>query len=693
MAVVVGVMTFSASVARYSGSWAFLFAFVLIVDTAHRRLDADAGDRGLTRLVERAPRLMLLAGFVLSLAGWMRTEYAVFGLIWAAILLAAGRRSAVVRRCAAATAGFALLPSIVVVAAGGFQGLWWWVTYTLSRGPSGFDAQRGQDVDWSLFADRLRELAHLHLESGDPGAVVASYGLAAVIVGVAAILALLPRGRRWLLRDATALTPFLLIVAAVVLFGQSARFSSAYGILGLPVFLVAGALLVGRPPLVAIVGFTVAIAWPVVVPGLLPTTTLDQWSNRPQWRDREAIKGFNYLPVRTDDGSTEMLAALPKVWHQLGLDGRPTLSVGLHNDLAWGNDTYVGYLLDAPAAGWPLTYDPGLANADKVQRRVVAQLCSSHAPVVQLDGDYPYPPDVDPGRGSRRLDAFLALNHRLSGVAGHYRILTPRAATCLRPDDAPSALVARRRDSLFVAGETAPAGALASLLMDRAKAVGHPVEPKDALIAAAGGYRPRPGDLPPGDLRRAAEALWGGASSDGLLLLAARRWSDDVVGAIVQSAWVTHGRRPGAPAERVAAQRVRQLALRHPRWPMAITNAAAVVPAGAQFVAALGRRGAGGVPAFDRWRFGAAAARGDAAGMLEAGQQLADDLAARHDPVGPGTVELKLAQSRGLTPACAALLRRRADARAGVHAPTPPVTELCDDARIRRPAQPLSQGR
>jgi hypothetical protein len=100
----------------------------------------------------------------------------------------------------------------------------------------------------------------------------------------------------------------------------------------------------------------------------------------------------------------------------------------------------VPFILNAPAAAWPLTYDPGLVNHADVEQGTVDQLCQNRAPVVQLNHDYPYPQGKKVYVGSRLLDELLAVDYQVRAVAGEYRILTrPRpAACCRRPCPTPS---------------------------------------------------------------------------------------------------------------------------------------------------------------------------------------------------------------------------------------------------------------
>jgi hypothetical protein len=677
MGVLVGLMTLTSTTPRYSMGFAALFGFALIVDRAVQ----STSRRTLQEAAEEHPRLLLLASAVCSLAGWARTEYAIFAVLWAVVLvlvLPRGRRRWTL---SLATVLLAALPTLIVFVTGGARHLWWFVSYTLSSSQSGFHAQRGHPVEWGLLDDRLRELLHFHLGASTPGTVVGSYGLALVVVVVGVAMLLVPRWReRLLARDRSYLTPFMVAVCAVVLYGQAARFSTTYGSIGNPVFWVTGALLVGRLSAWAFVALCAFVALPFAS-GVSPDTIYDKWSSRPAVLNRVVVPGLNRVPIAEDGGAASM-AALVAQWRALGLNGRPTVAVELRNDVAWGNEAIVGFLLDAPAAAWPLTYDPGLVNTAEVERATVAELCRNRAPVVQGDGDYPYPPGVKVDVGSRLLDEFLAINYEIIAVAGFYRVLLPSAAHCERPGE----LADRALEVLGVKwleqGELAAAGALAIARLERAHERHRPPSASNAALAALGGYTLTAAELPAGGLGRALRAL---ASTNphvaDLATAAARPWPSDVQRLAAQTAWIAH-RTPGEAATAQAAAAVYSLALRHPSWPQAILNLSAVQPPSRDLFARLAREGAMGMPAFDRWRRGYLVESGDVIGSISAGLALIDDYDRRRDPVEAGQVELELATYPGITPACASALRRDAGMRPGLRVLVAPGGPPCSQAPI-----------
>ncbi len=676
MGVLVGFMTLTSTTPRYSMGFAALFGFALMVDRAVRRTPSKT----LQEVAERNPGMLLAAGAVCSLAGWARTEYAIFAVLWAVVLVLAlpnGRRRWML---ALGTCLLAALPTLIVFITGGLRHLWWFTAYTLSSSGSGFHAQRGQHVEWNLLGDRLSELSHLHLGSSTPGIVVGSYFLALLVVVAGGVMLAVPRWRRGMLaRDRSYLTPFMVAVCAVVLYGQAARFSTTYGSIGNPVFWVAGALLVGRIATWMLVPLCALVVYPFV-PGLSPKRLYDSWASPPAVRDRVVVPGLNRVPIANDGGAASM-AALVAQWRALGLEGRPTVAVELRNDVAWGNEAIVGFLLDAPAAAWPLTYDPGLVNTTEVERGTVSELCSNRAPVVQGDGDYPYPPGVKAFVGSRLLDEFLALNYRIAAVAGFYRVLLPATSHCELPERIDTPTLESLGSRWLEKGELAAAGALAIVRLERAKQPHVPAGASDAALAALGGYTLAPSELPAGALGRALRALDPASSHvAGLATAAAAPWPSDVQRLAAQTAWIEH-RSPGESATAAAAA-VYSLALRHPRWPQAISNLSAIEPPSEEIFATLARRGSEGIPAFDRWRRGYFVESGDVAGSLSAGIALVRDYDSASNPVEAGQTELELATYPGITPACALALRRDAGTRPGLRVPVPPTGSRCTQSPL-----------
>jgi hypothetical protein len=126
----------------------------------------------------------------------------------------------------------------------------------------------------------------------------------------------------------------MLVVCAIVLYGQAARFSEPYGAIGMPVFWVTGALLIGRPGALAragargarpqartwvavlAFGVLVLIAYPWL-PSVTPGSVYDTWAERPRTDDRVVVPGFNRIPI-ADDGGAPSMAALIAQWRALG---------------------------------------------------------------------------------------------------------------------------------------------------------------------------------------------------------------------------------------------------------------------------------------------------------------------------------------------------------------------------------------
>jgi hypothetical protein len=670
-ALLVGLMTLTSTVPRYSIGFAALFGFALIVDHAVRRTPTGT----LQEAADVHPRLLLTASAVCSLAGYIRTEYAIFAALWAVVLFVALARERRRWTLSLATLLMAALPALIVTVTGGLRHLWWFVAYTFSTSESGFHAQRGQPIEWHLLGDRLNELAHLELGPSTAATIVGSYGvgLAVVIAGTAMLL--VPTWRRRLLRrDGSYLTPYLILVCALVLYGQSARFSTVYGSIGNPVFWVAGALLVGRVSALALIGVIALLIYPAV-PGVSPGGVYDAWKSRPPTDERVAVPGFDSIPM-IEDGGPASMAALIWQWRALGLTGRATLDVELRNDLAWGNDSIVGFLLNAPPAAWPLTYDPGIVNTAKAERETVAELCHDRAPVVQDAGDYPYPPTVKVYVGSRLLDEFLAIDYEVRAVAGFYRILLPSTSTCTLPraldDNALEALAFKRLEQ----GELAEAGALAIARLERAHSHDEEGSSSDSALAALGGYALAPAQAPAGPLGEALRALVPGASATkGLAVAAADPWPSDVERLAAQTAWVAD-RAPGEADTPQASAAVYALALRHPTWPQAIANLSVIAPGSRQLPAALARRGARGA-AFDTWRRAYFLESDNSREAVAAGVALVADYDRSDDPVAAGQAQLELATYPGVSPGCALALRRSAGTRPGMRVVVPAGGPAC----------------
>ncbi|MGC2373228.1 MAG: hypothetical protein WA484_05070 [Solirubrobacteraceae bacterium] len=669
--VLVGIMTITSTTPRYSMGFAALFGFALLVDRAVRR----TATRTIQEASERNPRLLLAASMVCSLAGWARTEYAVFAVVWAVVLMLVLPRGRQRWILSLVTILLAALPSLLVFVTGGLQHLWWFISYTLSSSPSGFHAQRGQSIEWHLLADRLNELLHLQLGASTAGMIVGSYGLGLAVVLIGLVMLIVPVWRQRLLaRDKSYLTPAMILICAVVLYGQAARFSTSYGSIGNPVFWVTGAMLIGRFSRGGLIVLLVVLAYPFM-PGISPGALYDTWISRPSVANRVVVTGFNRIPMAEDGGAASM-AALVSEWRALGLDGRPTVSVELRNDVAWGNEAIVGYLLNAPAAAWPLTYDPGLVNTAKVERETIAELCRNRAPVVQGNGDYPYPPGKSVYVGSRLLDEFLAVDYEVSAVAGFYRILLPATARCELPEQLNDQTLDAIGGKWLANGELAEAGALAIARLERAQGRHEHGSASDAALAVLGGYTLARGQLPAGPLGDALRALGSAGVVPGLATVAAHPWPSDVQRLAAQTAWIAH-RSPGEAGTPEAAAAVYKLALRRANWPQTISNLTAIQPPSRGLFATLERSGFQAMPEFDRWRRGYFVQAGDVKDSIVAGLALIADYDRRRDPVEAGQAELELATYPGVTPGCALTLRRHAGTRPGVRVVVPSNGPAC----------------
>jgi hypothetical protein len=385
LAVLVGLVGVTSQDPSYSMGYAALFGFMLMFDRLARRVPT----RSLEEVARRFPLPLIGASAVLSLAAWARVEYASFGLVWAVLLVIVLRGRERIRQALSA-AFLALLPTIIVVATGGATHLWWIIRYLAGRGVDSFHVQRGRPIDLSFIPERLNELAHLQLSSQVPGIEFGgAYGVGFAVVLGAVCLFVIPATRRRILEDRTYITPFLVVVSAVVLYGLTGAFNSTYSQIGAVLIWAGAALLIRRIPLAAAIAALVILAYPLLIQGNAPGTLVDAWSTRPPTPALGTAPGLRGVPVAADEGSASM-DALAGLWDQLHLQGRSMLGVARRNDMFWSNDMIMGYVVNAPPAAWPLTYDPGVINRPDVERATVQSLCKNRAPVVQFIGDYAY---------------------------------------------------------------------------------------------------------------------------------------------------------------------------------------------------------------------------------------------------------------------------------------------------------------
>ncbi len=650
LAVLVGTVSICENVPRYAMGYVPVFGFALMVDRLARRTSTGS----LREIAERDPRGLMACSAVLSLAGWARPDYADFAVVWAVILAAAlrGRRRWTLSLI---TVGFALLPSLVVIVTGGATHLFWILRYLLTT----YHAQRGSPVVWHLFTDRFSELLHFQFgQLGNPAWVDATYAVGGAVVIAAVCMLFTRRGRDRLFRsDPTLVLPLMIVICGLVLYSQAAAFDGPYGQLGVPIFWGAGALLVRRLPGAVLGAVILVLAYPLVVQSS-PGAIIDGAKNPPP------IGLPTVAHLNIPNGGAPDYAALQRVWGALGLDGRPTVSVELRNDVTWGGDAVVGFLLNAPAAAWPLTYDPGLVNREDVEQGTVQQLCQNRAPVVQIDHDYPYPAGRPVNVGSRVLDEFLATDYYVRAHAGEYRILLPSTPRCVLPQSMSDASLARLRDNWIQRGGPAEAGAIGVLLMDRERAAHQPVDPADASAAAMGGYTLTSDELPPDPLGPALLALYAGPAHQSMATAAATRWPSDIEALAAQTAWVDN-HAPGQPGQAAAGQAVVAMALRHPNWPQAIANLTAVEPPSPSLIKALSR-GAKGIVQFDQWRLNWYISQRQLSGEIEASLALISDYVRMDDPLNAADAEFHMAGLQGLDPGCAQLLRLRAGQKPGI---------------------------
>jgi hypothetical protein len=662
-----------AGVPRYDLPIACLLAFVLLSD---RPAVSSRGRR-------RYQLMRVVAAVALGAAAWFRVEYGIFAVLWGVLLLARAGRSAV---------AWVVVPVVVAVTPylfglgheGAMRHLWW----TLSYAAHGFRKYRGIPVSWTFPVKWLTSLlqgspdraASLEMLSYGVGAFLIAHLLWRVGAGLCAGSVRTGQGEDAAGENQTAvlrgvLAMFLACTSALVIVAQSVRFGPGNG--GAVVGLIWTTLLIApyrhswSRAGIAVTGLIIAA--PLLVPQLNLPGRLSAAASAP--RSGEAIPRLQGMPLRPTEWPA--LAALASLWGPHGdprLRRAPLLSVSRRNDTAYGNEAFLYWFLDATPAAWPVTYDPGISDSERVQREVAAKLCSSPAVIVQKEDVYPRNRELAPSvHGSRELDQVLALNYWPVHVAGFYRVLA-RSSPCLLPHDVPASVVRPLLDQRLRRGELPEAGALATLLMEAdARGDARP-RTEDVATAIAGGYWVPDAWLP------------AGPSGVALASLRDRRAEPAAAAALNE---------PAGPVERLAqlealvdlrptlspvAQRdfvdalVTQ-ALTQPQWPTALTQLLSVVPPDGALLDRLAAAGARGA-VLEQARFDLAITA-DPAAAVPIAVRLLQSL---DDPVRKGQVLVGLSNALvPRAPGCAVAVARLADELPGtaVSAPPAPSTSAC----------------
>ena len=310
LGVLVGLVSLASNVSRYSMGFAALFGFLVMVDWISRRTVTGS----LQEMAASRPRALVLASAVLSLAGWARVEYEIFGVIWAVVLVLALRGRERVRQSLIAVS-LAVLPTILVLATGGATHLWWIVRYLASGSVDGFNAQRGAPIQWGALTHWLTQFWHFKLPSGDPAQEVGSYGVGLAVVVVGAAMFAVPTTRRRLLRDDPAyLAPFMVAVCAATIYGLSGHFDSTYASIGAVVVWVTAALLIRRIPLAAAIAVAVLLGYPFWG-GTGPGSWIDLWNSRPPIDNAAVTPALHNIPLSADGGGASM-TSLVALWRE-----------------------------------------------------------------------------------------------------------------------------------------------------------------------------------------------------------------------------------------------------------------------------------------------------------------------------------------------------------------------------------------
>jgi hypothetical protein len=281
-----------------------------------------------------------------------------------------------------------------------------------------------------------------------------------------------------------------------------------------------------------IVALLLLVTWPVVqsrfdVPHQL-SAVRDAW--RANGR-HESVEHLRRMPLTAEERAS--LPVILDLWRRR--PGPPHTDriavVNRRNDDAQANEAFLYWFLDARPAVWPVTYDPGLADAPAVRAEELRDLCRHRPAVVQFVASYAKP--WGDGR-DRRLDPFIALNHHLAGESDMHRLLVPNGTRCVLPQDVPITRLHEARDVLLARGDRPAAGALA------VEAVQRPgrADPEDAALAVLSEYRIDPADMPPGAAGRVVRAIQDGASTPSIAVVATDRAQPPLVRVAAMQAFV-----------------------------------------------------------------------------------------------------------------------------------------------------------
>ena len=429
---------------RYPPSPPYVFPYLALASAMLLFVGKDADGEGF-----RGPDLRVLAvGLVLATASWFRFELAVWLLPWTVLTL----------RAHGAKPWLALpwvtgaVPYLLLAAMGGLHGL----RTTLHYAASGYPIERSMPVPWGAAHDFVMSLGDLSSPVAR-SALETSFVLTLAYVGSAVTLiawmsgwigrwaaereaartSVQPIGERVSVLDRIGVLPFLWWILAFSFLSLTVRADEGHAInLITPLLLFWG----WQPPLLAPrrgAEAQVVRAWPGsgLVVLILLAISLAQLSGQVVWlldvsSSTAKAASVGPLPGRSLGDMGDDLRAI-KGYSDLRR-GAPLLVVNRRNDVAFINAPFIFYGLDRPTAGWPVVYDPGLADDKDVHAGVVDVQCKGFTDVVAWDAP------VGPlyraeQRRSPLLDRFIALNYRLefSGEQFDYRV--PDRSTCLRP--------------------------------------------------------------------------------------------------------------------------------------------------------------------------------------------------------------------------------------------------------------------
>lgn len=399
----------------------------------------------------------------------IRVEYAIFAIVWSAVLTIGVGRSAWRHAILAPVVAFG--PYAAIAATGGAPGMiraWRYAAV-------GYGEYRRISWDPTAPVTWVRDL--------DPVAGIITVGYGTALLGAAFLAACALAPRRFLPAHTPRwLASFLAIVLTSLTWSHAVRFNSTQAGELFPLALVGAVVATTRLPRIRVGLLSIAFAggagWAIY------TTSSVLGSADGERTDVERLR---VIPLRPAEAVS--LVALRDWWTDADRSSNHVFVANARNDLTAANEAIVYWWLDAQPAAWPTSFDPGLADQPEIQRAVISDLCERGVPpVVRHTGVYSNA-ELDAGlHFSRRLDEFLAMNYDIADRSPLYDMLERRAPRCVRSEQSSEVSVRRRRDELRAQGDATAAAALSAHLSERAVAAGEAPDPNDVAAARGAGF-------------------------------------------------------------------------------------------------------------------------------------------------------------------------------------------------------------